>query len=221
MRVLDLFSGIGGFSLGLERAGMQTIQFVEHDKKCRQILARHWPHVSIHEDIKTYEPKTGEADVICGGFPCQRFSTANRGRKVAKDLWPHMRRIVAGVRPLWVVAENVDSIDDERPASELEELGFSVWSLEVDASPRGRRHERRRAIFVANANQSGKPRCAIHAQVAKSQSCPGRGWWDQSAPLGMDDGLFRTAGQNENVGKQLLPNCSRRNWPRHHGRRIT
>lgn len=205
LRVLDLFSGIGGFSLGLHRAGMQTVQFVEADQKCRRVLSQHWPTIPIAKDVKTYEGQEGEADVVCGGFPCQRFSTASRGRRVAEDLWPHMRGIIARVRPIWVIAENVDSIDDERPALELEELGFTVWSLEVDAAPRGRRHERRRAVFVAHANTHGQPRRAIDAEVAFSQSCPGRGWWDQSAPLGMDDGLPGRMDRMRQLGNSFCP----------------
>jgi len=87
MRVLDLFSGIGGFSLGLERAGMKTVAFCEYDDKCRQVLKNHWPDVPIFNDVSnlsadTYgnlwdktkyrgieEPAADHIDVICGGFP--------------------------------------------------------------------------------------------------------------------------------------------------------
>ena len=205
LRVLDLFSGIGGFSLGLHRAGMRTVQFVEENEACRKVLSRHWPEVPIADDVRTYGARPGEADVICGGFPCQRFSTANRGRKVAEDLWPYMRGIIARVRPIWVVAENVDSIDDERPASELEALDFTVWSLEVDAAPRGRRHERRRAIFVAHANAHGQPRRAIDAEMAVTSVCPGRGWWDQSAPMGVDDGIPGRMDRMRQLGNSFSP----------------
>ena len=106
MRVLDLFSGIGGFSLGLERAGMKTVAFCEIDPYCRRVLAKHWPGVPIHDDIKTLAYATGErcgqgrqgriverrqngasesstiydgaVDVVCGGFPCQDISTAGQ-----------------------------------------------------------------------------------------------------------------------------------------------
>lgn len=205
LRVLDLFSGIGGFSLGLERAGMRTVQFVEANEKCRKVLKKHWPDVPIHEDIKTYEPTRSEADVICGGFPCQPFSTASRGRRVAEDLWPEMRRIIKGVRPVWVVAENVDSIDDERPARELESLGFTVWSIEMDAAPRGRQHERRRAIFVAHADCYGEPKCPFDAEMAKLPGSLGRGWWDQSAPVGMADGVPGRMDRLRQLGNALSP----------------
>src|SRR5579863_10494821 len=71
-RVLDLFSGIGGFSLGLERAGMKTKAFCENDPYCRKVLARHWPNVRIHDDVATLDGDdyAGEIDLICGGYPC-------------------------------------------------------------------------------------------------------------------------------------------------------
>ena len=86
MNVLDLFSGIGGFSLGLERAGFKTVAFCEIDPKCRLVLKKHWPDVPIYEDIKelTYErlqrDGIGTIDLLCGGFPCQPFSVAGKQR---------------------------------------------------------------------------------------------------------------------------------------------
>ena len=71
LEVLDLFSGIGGFSLGLERAGMKTTAFCENDQACRDVLKKHWPDILKFKDIKDLKPKEGDYDVICGGFPCQ------------------------------------------------------------------------------------------------------------------------------------------------------
>jgi DNA (cytosine-5)-methyltransferase 1 len=90
MRVLDLFSGIGGFSLGLERAGMRTIQFVEIEPYCRAVLKKHWPDVPCHDDIRTFSAGPGFSDVICGGFPCQDISVAGKGAGLAgarSGLW--------------------------------------------------------------------------------------------------------------------------------------
>ena len=84
LRVLDLFSGIGGFSLGLERAGMSTVAFCEIDPFCRAVLAQHWPEVPIYDDVTTLTADTLardgiDVDVICGGFPCQDISHAGKG----------------------------------------------------------------------------------------------------------------------------------------------
>lgn len=207
MRVLDLFSGIGGFSLGLERAGLTTVKFIENDPDCQKVLRHHWPDIPIHSNIKTYQPSFGEAEVICGGFPCQPFSTASRGKKTAEDLWPEMRRVINEVRPIWVIAENVNGIDPEYPCRELEDIDYTVWTLSVDASPRGRRHRRRRYIFVAHSNLYGEPKCTFNEKAQILQECPRRGWWDQSFPLGVANGLSRRLDRRrmKQLGNSLSP----------------
>src|SRR3954462_10460621 len=96
MNVLDLFSGIGGFSLGLERAGMTTVAFCEIDPFCRRVLAKHWPEVLCYHDVRELSAQhltadgIRDIDLICGGFPCQDISIAGRGAGIAGDrsgLW--------------------------------------------------------------------------------------------------------------------------------------
>ena len=118
MRVLDLFSGIGGFSLGLERAGMQTVAFCEADAKARLVIKKHWPAIPIYEDVRTLthdqleRDGIGPIDLVCGGFPCQPFSHAGKRMGAAddRDLWPEMFRVIKDVRPGWVLAENVTGL---------------------------------------------------------------------------------------------------------------
>ena len=80
LRLLDTFSGIGGFSYAAERivGGYETVAFVEREPFCQKVLRKHWPDVPIFDDITTYAPQRGSADVICGGFPCQDISTAGK-----------------------------------------------------------------------------------------------------------------------------------------------
>lgn len=113
MRVLDLFSGIGGFSIGLERAGMTTVGFCEIDPFCRAVLAKHWPGVPCHDDIRNFDAtdfvrQHGPVDVVCGGPPCQPASIAGlrRGDRDERWLWGEAIRVIRDVRPRFVVLEN-------------------------------------------------------------------------------------------------------------------
>ncbi|MCP4974599.1 MAG: DNA cytosine methyltransferase, partial [Maribacter sp.] len=90
MKVLDLFSGIGGFSLGLERAGMKTVAFCEIEEYPRKVLNKHWPDVPIYKDVRSlnYERLKSDGifpDVICGGFPCQDISVAGNQAGISKE----------------------------------------------------------------------------------------------------------------------------------------
>lgn len=166
MRVLDLFSGIGGFSLGLERAGMTTVAFCEIDPFCRRVLAKHWPGVPIFEDIRELD---GDAighgvDLVCGGFPCQPWSLAGRrgGNEDDRHLWPEMRRVVGAVRPRWVIGENVPGLDDQRymaldgVLADLEALGYQALPLEIPACAVDAPHLRKRLWIVAHTPGAGR-----------------------------------------------------------------
>jgi DNA (cytosine-5)-methyltransferase 1 len=162
VRVLDLFSGIGGFSLGLERAGMETVAFCEIDPYCRMVLAKHWPGVPIYEDIKQLDGSqyVGAVDVICGGYPCQPFSDAGKkqGEADTRHLWPEMRRIIREARPRWVVAENVRGhvrLGFDTVVAQLEDEGFIIWPFIIPACAVGAPHRRDRLWIVAYAERVG------------------------------------------------------------------
>jgi DNA (cytosine-5)-methyltransferase 1 len=118
LRVLDLFSGIGGFSLGLERAGMQTVAFCEINPFCRRVLAKHWPEVPIYEDVRTLSADRLKrdavaVDLVCGGFPCQDIS--NAGKRVGlsgnrSGLWGELLRLAGEIRPRFIIVENVSAL---------------------------------------------------------------------------------------------------------------
>lgn len=162
MRVLDLFSGIGGFSLGLERAGMRTVAFCEIEPFCRAVLAQHWPEVPIYDDVRTLTADTLRrdgitVDVICGGFPCQDISFAGKraGLEGARSgLWGEYRRLIGELRPRFVVVENVPgllSLGMATVLGDLSALGYdATWDC-VPASAVGAPHRRDRVWLVAYA----------------------------------------------------------------------
>lgn len=161
MRVLDLFSGIGGFSLGLERAGMKTVRFVEIDPFCRRVLARHWPYVPCDEDITTAEFREGEADVICGGFPCQDVSRAGKRAGISgihSGLYRELVRAIRVVRPKFAVLENVAALLGDGMGEVCGDLAESGYNLEWDCVPAcaiGAPHQRDRIWIVAHAQGDG------------------------------------------------------------------
>ncbi len=114
LRVLDTFSGIGGFSLAARwLGGFETVQFVERDPYCQGILRKHWPTVPIHDDICTFNPEPGSAYIVCSGFPCQDISQAGKGAGLAgsrSGLFYELLRVVRLVGPRYVVLENVAAI---------------------------------------------------------------------------------------------------------------
>lgn len=158
MNVLDLFSGIGGFSLGLERAGMRTIAFCEVERYCRAVLAKRWPGVPIYGDIRELHLSRGFADVICGGFPCQDISTAGDGAGLSgsrSGLWSEYERLIEEVRPRWAVIENVSALRSrglEQILRELASIGYDAEWYCVPACAVGALHRRDRIWIIAYPN---------------------------------------------------------------------
>lgn len=155
----SLFAGIGGMDLGLERAGMECRWQVEIDPFCRQVLAKHWPHVKRYEDVRTVGPELERVDVIAGGFPCQDISLQGSvwGERQGlsgdrSGLWRHMLRIIRMVKPRVVLVENVAAILGNGFSRVLGDLAESGFNAEWDCLPAvafGAPHERDRLILVA------------------------------------------------------------------------
>ena len=138
MRVLDLFSGIGGFSLGLERAGMTTVAFCEIEPYARRVLAKHWPHVPLLGDVTTTE--FPDADVICGGFPCQDVSAAGKRAGITgsrSGLYRHLVRAIRVVRPRYAIVENVAALLGDGMGTVLGDVAESGYDAEWDCIPAG------------------------------------------------------------------------------------
>jgi DNA-cytosine methyltransferase len=159
LKLLDLFSGIGGFSLGLESTGyFQTIAFVEKDKFCRQVLQKNFKNIPIEEDIRNVRGSNYAADVITGGFPCQPFSVAGKRKGTADDryLWDETIRVVAECKPRWFIGENVEGLINinngmvlRQVQTDLEEQGFQVQCIVIPASGIGAWHQRKRIWIIA------------------------------------------------------------------------
>jgi DNA (cytosine-5)-methyltransferase 1 len=166
MKVLDLFSGIGGFSIGLEKAGFETVAFCEIEDYPRAVLRKHWPDTPIYRDIKQLTAEQLRADgivpdVICGGYPCQPFSVA--GKQLAEQderhLWPEVFRLIRSIRPRWVICENVSGhikLGFDQVATSLEDEGYAVWPFIIPACSVDAPHKRDRLYFVAHAQHDGR-----------------------------------------------------------------
>jgi len=169
MNHLDLFSGIGGFSLALEKVGFKTIAFCEKEKYCRLLLQKHWKGVKIYNDIKDCKGKEiketyGRVDILTGGFPCQPYSVAGKQKGTDDDryLWPEMLRVIKEVQPTFIIAENVrgliniqDGMVFETVCSDLESEGFEVQTFIIPAAGVNAPHKRERVWIVGYSKHNG------------------------------------------------------------------
>ena len=162
--MLDLFSGIGAFSLGLERAGFRTLAFCEVDPFCRRVLAKHWPEVPCYDDVRSLTAERLRADgisvdAICGGFPCQDISVAGRGVGIGGErsgLWSEFVRIIGEVGPRYVLVENVAALLGRGLGTvlgDLAALGFDAEWHCIPASAVGAPHRRDRVWIIAHDAQ--------------------------------------------------------------------
>ncbi len=189
MRVLDLFSGIGGFSLGLERAGMETVAFVEQDKACQKVLKKHWPDVPIYQDVRRFDGKQfrGTAELICGGVPCQPASQAGKrlGKTDDRWLWDETFRIVQDVDPKWCLFENVyglltldNGMAFEHLCLALEAQNYEIFTFIIPACGLNAPHKRDRVWIIAFAEGFGYGRgsyqkCGIDERIIQQEERKG------------------------------------------------
>jgi DNA (cytosine-5)-methyltransferase 1 len=165
LRLLDTFSGIGGFSYAAEQivGGYETVAFVEREPSCQKILHKHWPDVPIHNDITTFSPAPRSADVVCGGFPCQDISAAGKQAGIKEGtrsgLFYELMRVVRLVGPQYVVLENVAAITSnglDIVLGTLAEAGFDAEWACIPAADMGACHRRDRWWCVAYATGSAR-----------------------------------------------------------------
>ena len=165
LKHLDLFSGIGGFSLGLESAGLvETVAFCDFDQYCQKVLKKNFPGVPIYGDVKELNHDKLKADgidqidIITGGYPCQPFSVAGRkkGEEDPRHVWPEMFRLIRELRPTWVIGENVGGhikLGLDSVLENLESEGYSARTFSISASSIGANHKRERVWIVAHSNE--------------------------------------------------------------------
>ena len=177
LKIIDLFSGGGGFSYAAEKlvGGFETIQFVEIDPYCQKVLKKHWPTVPIHDDIRTYKPKPHSASVIVGGFPCTDISTAGKGLGITKEtrsgLFYELMRVVCLVRPKYVILENVAAILNNGMGIVLGELCKArydaSWSTFRASDYVGACHHRDRWWLIATNRDFTHSTCISEGQEIK------------------------------------------------------
>ena len=190
IRILDICSGIGGFSLGLESTGgFDTVAFCEFDDFCRKVLNKHWPDVPIYKDLKEIgnEPERiiQDFDLICGGIPCQPFSVAGKkkGKEDDRHLWPYMYEIIKHKKPSWVIVENVGgfvnvALDDV--CLDLEAQGYATQSFIIPACSVEAPHRRDR-IWILGKNLENPGRALRQGRIEQGENADevGQGDADQ------------------------------------------
>jgi len=209
LTVLDIFSGIGGFSLGLERTGgFKTVAFCEIEPFCRKVLHKHWPDVPCHDDVRTLDAtRLGSVDVITGGFPCQKFSTASHGRRIAPDLWPDMLRVIDDVRPRIVIAENVQESPIRRAKKEVCDLGYGAFYRRIGAHEGGAGHQRNRWWLCAYTDDKSQLHCALNAKMALlPEICKGVwGWQSYARTIRVAHGIPDRVHRLKGLGNAVVP----------------
>ena len=222
----SLFSGIGGFELGLERAipNSHTIWQVEQNEFCKSILQKHWPHAKIFSDVHVVGSHNLEApDILCGGFPCQDISTLGKGEGLngkKSGLWFEMFRIICELRPRVAVLENVPAITFRglyRIVGSLSEIGYDCeWDI-ISARQFGAPHLRKRWFAIAYPNNQSKSISPIHDEMErlkKFSSTNKKTYWQnrqiESVFSGMDDGISSRLDKDrlKALGNAIVPQCS-------------
>lgn len=178
LKILDLFSGIGGFSLGLEATGgFETAAFCEIEEYPRKVLNKHWPDVPIYEDVRNVTAERlrsdgiGRIDVVTGGFPCQDLSVAGKQAGINGErsgLWGELCRIIGDIRPSYAIVENVTALisgDNGRwfgkVLGDLAEIGYDCEWHCISASELGAHHHRDRVWIICYPQHVGQSAAEI------------------------------------------------------------
>ena len=230
MRLLDVFSGVGGFAAGLESSGeFRVAAFCEIIPFCRRVLASRWSGVPIYEDIR--ELSAGRlvsdgiaVDAICGGFPCQDISIAGAGRGIdgpRSGLWREMARLVRELRPRCVIVENVPALLHRgigRVLGDLAALGYDAEWHCISAAACGLPHIRDRVWIIAYPNDvAGRLVDHLRHRVEVARAAAEKSWIGRSpafwvndwptfpAVCGRNDGVPDALDRGRALGNAIVP----------------
>lgn len=222
--VVELFAGIGGLSLGLERAGLVVVGQVEIDPWCRSILARHWPEVPRHDDVRTAvdwwtgRPDRPRVDVVAGGFPCQPVSTAGKrlGTADPRWLWPAMADVIDRLRPRWVLWENVPGLRTrglDVVHADLVRLGYAHRVGTATACAVGAPHVRRRLFGLAHTTSSRREtgrsdRPGQASEPLRRGAGTRRPWTGEPRPHGVAHGIPAGMDRRRGLGNAVVPHVA-------------
>lgn len=218
MRMLDLFSGIGGISLAADWAEIETVAFCEIEPFCQKVLKKHWPDVPIIADVKDVTKQslidldvidhggTRTIDIVCAGYPCQPFSVAGKreGEGDDRHLWPEVIRIIEELRPRWFVGENVAghiTMGLDQVLSDLGRANYTCQSFLIPAAAVGTPHRRDRVFIVGYTEHHGHAAPTIRGSINPASN------WEQEGQnqAGESSGTSRSG--NDEV--MANPDCQR------------
>lgn len=235
MKHVDLCSGIGGFALGFQWAGLsKPVMFCDVEPWCRKVLAKHWPDVPIEEDVKVLanEPeRIPDCTILTAGYPCQPFSQAGKRRGAEDDrhIWPYINEIIAHKRPTWCVFENVYghvSMGLDEVLSDLEGQGYATRAFIVPACGVDAPHKRDRIWIIArnmaDANGKGLERQwrgneLVSAREARHTACDcgeevraRKAWLPEPAVGRVAHGIPRRVDRLRGLGNAIVPQIAMR-----------
>ncbi len=213
MNELALFAGAGGGLLASKILGWRTVGAVECSEWNAGVLAQRQNDgllepFPIWNDVQSFDGSQwrGVIDVVSGGFPCQAFSTAARGRNIAgKDLWPEMRRIVCDVEPRFVFGENVSKSAIDKACDDLDALGYETRAISLSAQDLGSDHIRERHWFLAYADDKSELLRGINAEMASRQGVHRGVWTSFPDDPRMDDGVAHRVERYTATGNGQVP----------------
>ena len=218
---ISLFSGGGGGCLASVLLRHRTVCYVENNEYAARVLQalirdRMLDDAPFWDDIRTFDgrPWCGLVDIVSGGFPCQAFSTASRGRKTAADLWPEMLRVIWEVRPAKVFAENVQLSPLKRAAEDLYGIGYTPRIGLLRASDLGAAHKRPRYWLFADIDSNSECTGTLYEEVACLRKATHAKWRETPSDLilGMDVRNANRVDRLRAIGNSQVPIVAKTAW---------